>query len=563
MFGIYENNKNGYDTRKYVVSGAAFAVGLFTFMLYLKAITFDFVNWDDNFYVVRNSLLKKDWWEFTQTVFTRFYMDNWHPLTMLSYKFDYAIWGLDPMGYHLTNIMLHSLATMLVLICGYKVLGIVFSGAENDGRRLVGAVFCAVLFGVHPQHVESVAWISERKDQLSAIFFVLSVIFYLEHKGAQGNRAAWFYALSLSAFTLALMSKAMAVTLPVVLLILDFYPLRTIDTFKSLVRETVRKAPFLALSAIMSVITVLAQSTAIVPLEYKTGETRIANAIQSWVFYLKKLFYPEPLLPFYQQTAEFKYFSSETVVSFLVLLAVTAACVLWMKKRPYIGAAWAYYVLTLLPVIGLVQVGGQIAADRYMYIPSIGLFLLAGGVLGVLLGGGRKMIVKISAVVGAVFITVLLSVQASAQIEVWRDDGAMWMHQYKFAVAADMKQLALIKIGGYFYLRGQYEAAIAAYDAGLSPTALIPGDYMLRGDAYVAKGDFEKAAVDYKTMLALDRGVHFDAFFKLGKLYTASGMLKKADYYRSLGEKIRKGEKLAFEDIEKAAYPVKVARSSK
>ena len=410
----------------------AFVVALAGFLVYLPSLWGGFV-WDDELYITENPFIRSLGPAFFSRAFTDFIAGNWHPLTMVSLGAEYALWGLNPIGYHLTNTVLHTTNTLLVFFLTARLVntGRARSGSDHlsySTETLIAAAITAVLFGTHPIHVESVAWISERKDVLCAFFFLLSIWFYLNY--ASTSRRPLYYALTLLAFTLALLSKAMAVTLPVVLLTLDWFPLGRFTQGKR-VRALIEKLPFFALSIAASVIAVYAQRDAgalsgLSPL--LLGEHILVTA-RSYVFYLLKTALPLELAPLYPYPLDISLFSIESAGSVAVIGVVTTACILLVKKNKAPAALWLYYLVTLLPVIGLVRVGLQASADRYMYLPSVGLFILVGAGAARLYSRLRTNLSKTILITFLALITGLLSLKTITQSRVWKDNLTLWTHE--------------------------------------------------------------------------------------------------------------------------------------
>ena len=292
-------------------------VSLVTLVVFLPALGNDFVNWDDYQYVYENSHIQSSLRNVPEWAFSSFYAGNWHPLTWLSHALDYTIWGLKPFGHHLTNNVLHALNAMLVVFLCMRLLesyrsrkiadGLAVPSIDKRGILIAGAT-TGLLFGVHPVHVESVAWVSERKDILCALFFCLSIFSYIGYADGAGNRRMLVlrpfnkhYLFSLLFFICALLSKPMAVTLPVVLIILDWYPFQRIQSLRTFGTVVMEKVPFFVLSIASSVITVLAESRGdhIVPFEASSFPARLMISFDAIFSYLRKMLLPLGLNPFY------------------------------------------------------------------------------------------------------------------------------------------------------------------------------------------------------------------------------------------------------------------------
>lgn len=403
---------------------------------------------DDETYVTDNYHLTRGWahgiaWAFG----SEYRAANWHPLTWISLLADYQLYGLDPRGYHVTNILIHIANTLLLFFVLVRI-----TGAEWKSG------FVAALFAVHPLHVESVAWVAERKDVLSTFFWLLTVCAYVLY--VNRPRALTYIAV-LVAFGLGLLAKPMLVSLPLVLLLLDYWPLqrmaesgkwkaermdRALWTFRSPLSTfhlVIEKVPLFAMSAASCVITVIAQRAggAMVGLREVPLASRIANAAISYVAYIGKMIWPAKLAAYYpypqgQQPVQ------AAVGAGLLLIAITAVALLGAKRRPYLAVGWLWYGITLVPVIGLVQVGSQAMADRYTYVPLIGLFVaiawlvpdilvepskrqaVSKGIPPLLSRAGLRAVSKGAAVA----VIIALTVATQTQVNYWRDPVTLFEH---------------------------------------------------------------------------------------------------------------------------------------
>lgn len=383
------------------------ALALLTVLAFLPSLGNGYVILDDPLYVTSNPEVRQGItregavWALTANV-----ANNWHPLTVLSHMLDVEVFGLPPAGHHLTSLLLH-LAGVLLL---FEAL-----------RRMTGAVhrsaLVAALFAVHPTRVESVAWISERKDVLSGLFFMLALLAYL---GWVRRPSAGRYLLVALALTLGLAAKPMLVTLPCVLLLLDFWPLGRRGLGR-LIRE---KIPLFALSAASCLVTLHYQKTSMAPLDVLPWDLRLANAAVSYATYLGKAFLPRNLAVLYPFPMEIP--AWKTAGAVLLLAAVTALAVWRARKSPWLLVGWLWFLGTLVPVIGLVQVGRQAMADRYTYLPFIGLFLAV--VWGLAELTERRGALR--PVLGALAILVILGLvgMTRAQTRHWRDGVTLFRH---------------------------------------------------------------------------------------------------------------------------------------
>lgn len=350
-----------------------------TVIAYSAVFFCDFVSFDDREYVYNNRHvlegLSASGWRYAWTTFD---CSNWHPLTWLSLELDATFWGKNPHGYHATNLIFHCLNGVLLFL------------VLNRATRCFYRSLCvALLFLLHPLHVESVAWIAERKDVLSTFFLLLTLAAYLQYSV---SRSWTWYGALVSLFSLGLLAKPMLVTLPVLLLLIDFWPLKrmahtggrstneaneelhpfSVGSFPQRVRE---KIPLFILSFLDGLVTIFAQNHATATLNHLTWIDRIANSLNACAWYLQKTFLPVHLAVFYPHP-EHEWQWSSVLIGFLIVVIIST-WVVWIRETaPYALVGWGWFCVSLVPVIGLLQVGGQAYADRYSYVPHIGLFIL-------------------------------------------------------------------------------------------------------------------------------------------------------------------------------------------
>ncbi len=531
-------------------------VALTTFLIYLPALRNGFVNWDDDFYVYDNPSIRSLDGAFFRWAFFGFHVSNWHPLTWVSHALDYALWGLNPLGHHLTSIILHAANTALVVALVLKLFEVVRDRSRapslDDRTGLVAAGVTGLLFGIHPMHVESVAWVAERKDLLCALFFLLSIMAYIryassqksavkmqrsdEHQNDEARQKNFFtdkhYLLALCFFVLALLSKPMAVSLPVVLLILDWYPLDRIGSLKTFWTMVVEKTPFIVLNLASSVITVLAQQaegalrlTKEVPLSI-----RALAASNSLVAYLGKMLLPINLVPFYPYPTKVSLFSPGFLSSVLLGVAITVACITVAKRQKVWLSAWGYFVVTLLPVLGIIQAGGQAMADRYAYLPSLGPLLLIGLLVAGSAGkaeapGGTGRNIRFAAGSLTIMVLIILSYLTIMQTGIWRSGIDLW----NFAITKEPARIpfAYYNRGQEFMNRGRPEKAIEDYTTALTLDPLYREAFFNRGVALEQLGRVEEAMADYEKTISLDPS-SYQALNNRGILYGKTGQLEKA-----------------------------------
>ncbi len=532
---------------------AAVAVAVLTFVVFLPALHGEFLNMDDDAYIYNNAFIRTFDLRLLKSAFLEFNVSNWHPLTWFSHALDYAIWGLNPLGHHLTNNIFHAANTFVVVLLMARLIEIAKIVSINNPKStihnarfaLLVSASVGLLFGVHPIHVESVAWVSERKDVLCAFFFLLSIMMYLKYAGITlstfplvgtpsemllnkgkdpknstivGNDTSitkprarliiGYYILSLFLFILALLSKPMVVTLPLVLLILDWYPLGRITSLSKLRGVVMEKLPFFAFSLASSVITILAQQSggAIISLEILPFTTRLIVSIQTLVSYLWKMLLPMNLLPVYPYPQDVSLTSLKFFLPVLLTAVITVGVIAVAKRQRLWLAAWGYYVITLLPVIGLIQVGRQPMADRYTYLPGLGPFIIVVLALVFLY---KKITLDEKSPTVRLFISFLtLAIFASMiyltikQTAVWRDSFTLW----NYVILKEPEQIpsAYNQRGLAFYAKGDYAHAI---DDFTKATALYPKyleAYKNRGIAHYLIGNYREAIESFDKAIGLD-----------------------------------------------------------
>jgi hypothetical protein len=496
---------------------ALVAAGLVALILaiYGQTLTFDFVLYDDPDYVVRNTVVGQGLtphglaWALTTV-----HASNWHPLTWVSHMLDCEVYGLRPAGHHLTSVILHALNSLILF-------GLL--------RRLTGefwpSAFVAALFAVHPTHVESVAWVAERKDVLSTLFFLLATLCYVGYVRRGG---AARYAAVAALFALGLMAKPMVVTLPLVLLLLDYWPLRRRRSWIALVLE---KLPLFALAGASAVATLIAQRAggSMESNDLVSLPLRVVNATVSYARYVIKTVWPADLSVLYPHPnlaggTPWSPWQLAAAGSFLVVVTVIVFAV--GDRYRYARVGWSFYLITLLPVIGLVQVGQQAMADRYTYLPSIGLFLVvAWGARDVLVAmPGRPTGKKWAAALVAGTVLIGCTTASWAQTRYWRDSLALF--ERALAVTAPTP-IMLSNLGVALAADGRLDEAIACHLQALE----IKPDYAKAhnnlGTAYQQAGRIDLAIRHYRAATGIDPG-SAAAHYNLGVALQASGRSDEA-----------------------------------
>ncbi len=514
---------------------AASIVALITFIVYFPSLRNGFVNWDDNEYVYDNPLIRSLDVQLLKSALTDFHAANWHPLTVLSHAVDYALWGLNPLGHHLTNNILHALNAALVVILLARILTSVVNHKRNrtfltDRAIVIAGAATGLLFGIHPLHVESVAWIAERKDLLCALFYLLAVIAYTYNAretaadNAHSLCFSWTYLVSIVFFCLALLSKPMAVTLPLVLFILDWHPFDRIKSLKTFWKVLFEKLPFAALSLMVSILTVLAQHKAMRSIEEVPFGSRLAVAAQSLTVYLQKMILPTRLVPFYPYPQDASLFSTDTAIAICAVAVITAACVMVRSRQRLWLSLWGFYVITLLPVLGIVQVGAQSMADRYTYLPSLGPFFA----IGLISAGGYERASsnkwgwgsKTAGIVIAMSMVASLSYATVRQIGVWKNSIVFW--NYVIDKEPSRVSFAHNNLGAAYASKKLFAPAIAQYHTALRIKPDYVEAYTNLGTAYLSQRMPDRAMEQFRAALRLDPD-SASAHNGLGTAYQALG----------------------------------------
>ena len=402
-----------------------------TLAVYWQTFDFDFVNYDDPLYVTDNPYTQAGLSvENVRWAFTTGHAANWHPVTWLSYMLDVQLFGVNAGVHHFVNVLLHIANTLLVFLVLYRMTAL-----RNSAKALWQSAFVAALFAIHPLHVESVAWIAERKDVLSTLFWLLTMAAYVYYCKRPGVMRYLLVALP---FALGLMAKPMLVTLPAALLLLDYWPLGRLDLASGSLRQAVPKAvrlvlekvPLLILAVLSSVATILAQGSrgGVVPYDEIPMPVRIGNALVGYVQYLIKTFRPVGLAIFYPHLRDAMP-PWQPIAALCVLAVVTVLVVLTLQRLPYLPVGWFWYLGTLVPVIGIVQVGDQALADRYTYVPLIGVFIMAAWGMTDL--AARLRLPKPVLPAAACALVAALGVCAHAQASHWQDSITLFDHALK------------------------------------------------------------------------------------------------------------------------------------
>ena len=491
---------------------------LVTLAVFWQVNKYDFVNGDDHVYVTENIHVQSGItldgirWAFSTTC-----SDFWHPLLWLSFMFDYQLHGLNAGGYHLTNLILHVLSTLLLFWLFNRMTGAVWRSA-----------FVAALFALHPLHVESVAWINERKDVLSAFFWMLTLCLYVYYTEKPVIKR---YLLVVFSFVCALMSKPMVVTLPVVMILLDYWPLKRFNSYKGnlILLQLREKIPLFLFSAVFSVITLQIYHrpfVKLIPLDF-----RLARASVSFVNYLGKMFWPHDLAVVYPSPEQIPLW--HVLGSFLLIVVISAAVIVIVKRFPYLFVGWLWYAVTILPTLGIIQTGIYWTHDHYTYLPSIGIIVgLAWGIPSLIKSEGIRKKVLFPAAIAILFVMSILSWH---QCGYWKNSEKIWNHSLE---VTKNNLWAHVLLSYALSDEGKFEEAIYNYNRMILQQfkyvnyAVV---YNNRGNAYSGVGNKKHAIEDYSEAIRLQPD-YVEAYYNRGTVYIESGQYQKAvqDYTETI-----------------------------
>ena len=524
-----------------------------TLVVYWQVNQYDFINLDDNMYVTSNihiqsvRTLEGILWSFSTK-----YFGLWNPLVWLSFIFDYQIHGLNAGGYHLTNLILHIMTTLLLFWLFNRMTGAIWKSA-----------FVAGLFALHPLHVESVAWIAERKDVLSGFFWMLTLCLYVYYTEKPLMRR---YLLVLLSFACALMSKPMVVTLPVVMILLDYWPLDRLQSRKivtnmpeiisvsankekkkkKIKKEALmknistprvqklsepkiagiiplwqlwEKIPLFFLSAVLAAITLFHQQPPVKRFLFPL-DSRLANALVSFVSYLEKTFWPHNMAIFYPFPAQIP--AEQVVGASLLILVISVAVIVMMKRQPYLFVGFLWYAITIAPVIGIIQISDYAMADHYHYLPSIGIvIMLTWGIPHLIKNVETRKKILFPA---GIAILAILSVLTWQQCGYWKNSITLFSHALK--VTKD-NYLVFDNRGAAYASLGQYQQAIEDYNKAIRSKPDDSLAYNNRGAAYANLGQYQQAIENYNKAIIL-KPDYVEAYNNRGTAYANLGRYQQA-----------------------------------
>ncbi len=499
--------------QKYLLICIYLFLAAFCLVTYYKSLYNGFLHFDDNEYVSENYIVQSGLTiENIKWAFTTSHASNWHPLTWLSHMLDCQIFGPKVWGHHLVNLLFHIINTLLL----FSVFRIMTGGIWRSA-------FVAAVFAVHPLNVESVAWIAERKNVLSTMFWFLTIWGYWKY--IMGKSVSWYIA-TLLLFAFGLMAKPMLVTLPFVLLILDYWPLGRINNFfkegKVCASLFIEKIPFFVLSAISSVITFIMQQHggATVDFEKFGLQVRLANVVVSYVKYIGEILLPINLAVFYPYDENLPMW--EVLAALLLLIVISILIIRFSSRYKYLPAGWLWFLGTLVPVIGLVQVGGQALADRYAYIPTIGLFIIISwGVADIARNWSvKKFIFPVSAAVSLAALAVL----TFHQLRYWKNDIALFEHAVK---VTKNNSVAYTNLSAAYQDSGRYKESIEVCEKAIKISPTNYTAYANLGAAYNELGQYKEALDVSNKAIQIFPGC-YHAYHNIGVTYIKMGQYEKA-----------------------------------
>ncbi len=510
-----DSETTGKDQQKLLLTGLCLLLIGGIVAVYSRVAGFDFLDYDDPFYVTRNPhVLTGLTWAGVKWAFTTMHAGNWFPFVWLSLMLDRTLFGSSAAVFHLVNVAFHIANTILLFL--------VF---KRYTKSIWPSFFAAAAFALHPLHVESVAWITERKDVLSTLFWLLTMLAYIRYVKIPSARR---YVIVCLAFTLGLMSKSMLVTLPLVLILLDYWPLNRLNSKFSFLNSFCEKIPLLILSVVVSVVTVIAQKSAgaVSRIEAVPFGQRFGNALVSYCDYILKMFWPVELAVYYPHPIKSLVFW-KIAAALAVLLAISITVIL-LRNRRYLLVGWLWYLGTLLPVIGLVQVGSQAMADRYTYIPLTGIFIMLIWLVKDIVGQHRLR--QIIAGLAGSGILCALGVISFVQVGYWRDTITLFKHCE--AMTPD-NVVVHMYLGTGFAHKGDAESALQEFEKALKFEPNETRTFYNIGLMLVSLGRIDEAVEYFNRILEVKPG-DTDACLSLASAWAAKGEFERAiDVYRN------------------------------
>ena len=511
--------------------GAALLVSALAFLAFLPTLDGQFLNWDDGINFVANSGFRGLGWPELRWMATTTLLGHWIPLTWLSLGVNYALGGLDPWGYHLGNLLLHAANVAVFYVIAQRLLAASWDAAAPAPALIGGAAFASLIFAVHPLRVESVAWVTERRDVLSGFFFLLAVLGYLKavEQGAGGGLDARWRAASLGLFAAALLSKASTMMLPAALLVLDVYPLRRRGVGVTvLLREKIGYFVLAGIGAGVALVAVRQGALVTGYAEYGLG-ARGAMTLYSLLVYPWKLLWPVDLSPMYELPARVDPLAWRFLLPMVAVPAITVALYLWRRRWPGGLAAWVYSALLVLPVSGAVHAGYQLAHDRYSYLSGLGFAVLGGAAVVWVIRAGARGVLRpwLEAVVLGAVVLVVAALGAGTwrQSRIWHDSETLW----RWAVSVDpacalcSNNLGQALIVAHATSLGHVRQAEGYFRFVISKRPRHPDAYHNLGAALAMQRRYAEAEASLASYLQLSPPGNPEPPARLGLLYVDQG----------------------------------------
>jgi tetratricopeptide (TPR) repeat protein len=513
-----------------------------TLAAFLPVLTNEFVNWDDPQNLLGNFGFRGLGWDKLAWMFTTFHMSLYRPLVWMTFGLDYLLWGLDPVGYHLTSLLIHAVNAVFFYFLTLWLLSLAFVRPSESVAVRLAAGLGALAFAIHPLRVEAVAWASARSEILSGLFFLTALLCYLRYvTGRESRFAGWWLVASLSSHGLSLLSKASGITLPIVLLVLDVYPLQRLPVralaqpAKLSQRVWCEKLPFLFVSAAVAFIAFRAkeESGAMWSLGQYDLISRVVQSFYGIAFYVWKTLFPLKLSPLYELPAHFDPWSRSYLCGSALVVIVTIVLIFTRQRWPGGLASWVCYIATLMPVLGIAQSGPQLTADRYSYVPCLGLGVLVAAAFfycwRLRVSGHVRLLTFIFVNAFALLFSLAMLILTRQQVDVWRDSKNLWMH----VLSVSPSKIAHNNLANFFVAEGQTDLAMKHYIQALRLDPDYVPAYNNLGLIFAGRGEWELAMRYYREALRI-QPAYEETHVHLGTALLNQGEIEAAIHHYNI-----------------------------
>ena len=502
----------------------AFIIAI-TLVVFLPVLNNDFVNWDDDKNILENPYYRGLGWTNLKWMFTTRLSGHYQPLSWITLGLDYLLWGMEPFGYHLTNLLLHTANAVLFYFVALRLLRVAFSSPAPSGEFSLrfAAAFAALAFSIHPLRVESVAWITERRDVLSGLFFLLAILCYLQAAAVEEAHPKRWRTVSVIIYAFSLLSKSIGMTLPIVLLILDIYPLKRLSGVKGnwfgpeARRIWLEKVPFLLLALLAGIITLFGHRRAVVALEQYAVLPRLTRGLVGLAFYIWKTVLPLNLSPIYEVSFDVDFWAWRFLLSAMAVLGITIFLLTVRRRWPAGLAAWVCYGVMLTPVLGVIQTSVRLA-DRYSYLSCLGWAVLGGSGFLYRWHSGRSSRTSILLTNGlAVAILVSLGLLTWKQTQIWKNSETLWKHALSIV---PQSKVAQVNLGYALTEAGNSNTAMRHFRRALEIDPDLAEAYSGIGHALSKRGELKEASDYFRRAVEIkpfDPKAHYNLAFTLGK----------------------------------------------